>query len=106
MPTYEEHTLEGPDPGTIEGVVRFEAIVEPEGSGAYIIVPDAMAEALDARGQTSVVGSVNGHAVRGQLTRAPQDGGRRWSMALDGEVREAVGAAAGARVRVELGRDT
>jgi Domain of unknown function (DUF1905)/TOBE domain len=89
--------------------VRFEAVLQvPPGiAGTFVIVPDDVAERLEARGTTSVRGAINGVEWSGQVVRYRDDSpaGRRWYMVVNAAARVAARAKAGDTVVVELVRD-
>jgi len=87
--------------------VRFEAVLQPEGTGTYVIVPDAAADAMGARGRTSVAGTIDGRPFRNQVMpyRDDSPNGRRWYMVVNRTVRAEIGKGTGDRVELVLARD-
>jgi hypothetical protein len=87
--------------------VRFEAVLEPEGTGTYVIVPDDVADAMGARGRTSVAGTIDGRPFRNQVMpyRDDSPNGRRWYMVVNRTVRAEIGKGAGEPVALVLARD-
>jgi hypothetical protein len=86
---------------------RFEADLQAEGTGTYVIVPGIVAESWGVRGRTSVRGTVNGYAFRNQVMpyRDDSPARRRWYMVVNRQLREEIGAKAGDRVIVEIEPD-
>lgn len=87
--------------------VRFEVVLEPEGSSAYAVVPDDIGARLGVRGRTSVVGTLNGHPFRNQVMPYTfEDGAKRLLMPVNNAVRKAAGGLKpGDTVTFELERD-
>jgi hypothetical protein len=87
--------------------VRFEVVLQPEGTSAYAIVPDDIGARLGVRGRTSVVGTIDGHPFRNQVMPYNlEDGSKRLLMPVSNAVRKAAGGIAqDARVVFELERD-
>ena len=72
--------------------VRFEVVLQPEGSSAYAVVPDEIGARLGVRGRTSVVGTLNGHPFRNQVMPYTfEDGAKRLLMPVNNAVRKAAG---------------
>jgi hypothetical protein len=87
--------------------IRFEVVLQPEGTSAYAIVPDEIGAHLGVRGRTSVVGTINGHPFRNQvMPYGFEDGSKRLLMPVNNAVRKAAGGIAqDAWVVFELERD-
>ncbi len=86
---------------------RFTGRIEASGGGgSYVAVPDAARDALGATGRTSIVGTVDGFAIVGQVMPYSFPGiGRRVILGLTKATRAAIGKGIGDEVEVELERD-
>jgi hypothetical protein len=87
-------------------VHRFEAVLKrPEGVGTwtYLDIPCDVMAAFGAKGQVKVKGTVGGCAFRSSAR--PHGDGTHYLVVNQG-IREAIGAAQGDRVQVELEPDT
>jgi hypothetical protein len=87
--------------------VRFEAILQPEGSSTFVVVPDEIGTRIGVKGRTSVVGTLNGHPFKNQVMPYGLEGGAKaLFMPVNNAVRKAIGAiAAGDTGVFELERD-
>ena len=87
--------------------VRFEAVLQPEGSSTFVVVPDEVGARIGVRGRTSVVGTLNGHPFKNQvMPYGVEGGGKALFMPVNNAVRKAIGdIAAGDTVTFELERD-
>jgi hypothetical protein len=86
--------------------VRFDVVLQPEGSSTFIVVPDEIGQRIGVRGRTSVVGTLNGHLFQNQVMPYKIDGRTRLLMVVNNAVRKAAGGLqAGDRVTFELERD-
>jgi hypothetical protein len=86
--------------------VRFRAVIEPTETGSYVVVPDDVRDALRATGRTSVTGTIDGHAIRGQVMPYTLPGrGSRVLLGITKATRAAIGKKIGDTVAVELVRD-
>jgi hypothetical protein len=87
--------------------VRFEAVLQPEGSSTFIVVPDEIGVRIGVTGRTSVVGTLNGHPFKNQvMPYGLEGGGKALFMPVNNTVRKAIGdIAAGDTVVFELERD-
>jgi hypothetical protein len=81
--------------------VRFEAVVEQEGSGTFVVVPVDV-PAVFGRVRAPVVVTINGHSWRSTLMRY----GDRDLLGISRANRAAAGVAVGDAVAVELAADT
>jgi len=73
---------------------RFEAVVEAEGSGLFVVVPDAVIAALGGGRRPPIVVEVNGYRYRS----TPAVYGGRTLLGFRREVQAAAGLSAGQRV--------
>ncbi|MFL5778092.1 MAG: YdeI/OmpD-associated family protein [Chloroflexota bacterium] len=86
--------------------IRFEGRLEPTEGGLYVVVPDEAVAALGATGRTSVVGTIDGHALRNQVMPYTFDGiGRQVVLGVTRSVRTAIGKSEGEIVELVLERD-
>ena len=81
--------------------VRFEGVLEREGSGTFVVVPVDV-PAVFGRVRAPVVVTINGHTWRSTLSRY----GGRDLLGISRANREAAGIAVGDAVTVELARDS
>src|SRR5919197_4689456 len=81
--------------------VRFEGVLEREGSGTFVVVPVDV-PAVFGRVRAPVVVTINGHTWRSTLARY----GGRDLLGISRANREAAGIAVGDAVTVELARDS
>ena len=87
-------------------MARFTARLEPIEGGTFVVIPAEVVEALQATGRTSVVGTIDGHALRHQFMPYTFEGvGRQVVMAVNKATREAIGKDAGDTVEFDLERD-
>jgi hypothetical protein len=87
-------------------LLAFDAVlVRPEGIGTwtYVPIPFDVCAAFGGKGQVKVCGSVNGHVYRG--VAQPMGDGTHY-LVVNQTIRDAIGAHAGATVRVVMERDT
>jgi hypothetical protein len=86
---------------------RFTARIEASGGGgSYVAVPDAARDVLGATGRTSIIGTVDGFAIVGQVMPYSFPGtGKRVILGLTKATRAAIGKGIGDEVEVELERD-
>jgi hypothetical protein len=86
---------------------RFTARIEASGGGgSYVAVPDAARDALRATGRTSIVGTVDGFPIVGQVMPYSFPGtGKQVILGLTKATRAAIGKEIGDEVEVELERD-
>ena len=88
-------------------MARFTARLEPIESGTFVVIPADVVESLRATGRTSVVGTIDGYAIRHQFMPYTFPGvGRQVVMAVNKATREAIGKEAGDPVEFDLERDT
>jgi hypothetical protein len=88
--------------------VRFEAELQPEGGGTFVIIPEDVVAAIGATGRTSVVGTIDGRPFKNQFMpyRDDSPAGRRFYMAVSKAVRaELGGREPGDVVVLDLERD-
>ena len=91
---------------TSSGSVRFSAILQPTEQGAYVELPQEAVEGLGASGRTSVVGTVDGVRLVGQVMPYVFEGdGRKVVLGITKQMRAATGKIVGESVEVELSRD-
>src|SRR5204863_442244 len=91
---------------TSPGSVRFNAILRPTEQGAYVELPQQAVEGLGASGRTSVVGTVDGVRLVGQVMPYVFEGdGRKVVLGITKQMRAATGKIVGESVEVELSRD-
>ena len=83
--------------------IEFEAVVETEGPGAFVRLPDDAADVFGTKGRIPVRATFNGVAYRGS-TMPTGDG--RFCVGLTKAVRAEAGISVGERVRVTVERDT
>ncbi len=83
--------------------LEFEAVVEAEGPGAFVQLPDHTAERFGTRARFPVSATFNGVEYRGS-TMPTGDG--RFCLGLTKAVRAEAGVAVGDPVRVTVERDT
>src|SRR5207249_9278451 len=81
---------------------------QPGGSGPYVVIPDEVVTALEARGRTSVTGTIDGRPFRNQVMPYRDDSptGRRFYMVVNRAVRTTIGKGPGNDVELELMRET
>jgi hypothetical protein len=84
------------------GRLEFEAVVEADGPGAFVRLPDDTAERFGTRARFPVSATFNGVAYRGS-TMPTGDG--RFCLGLTKAVRADAGVAVGDPVRVTVERD-
>ena len=96
----------GPTGGRGE-LVRFTAELRPEGTGTFVIIPESAVAALEARGRTSVVGTIDGLPFLNQVMPYFFEGeGRKFAMAVNRAVRADLGGKGpGDKVEFVLQRD-
>jgi hypothetical protein len=86
---------------------RFTARIEATGGGgSYVAVPDAARDALRATGRTSIVGTVDGFAITGQVMPYSFPGvGKQVILGLTKATRAAISKEIGDEVEVAIERD-
>jgi hypothetical protein len=86
---------------------RFRAVIEPAGSGgSFVVVPPDAVAALRATGRTSIVGTVDGHPIVGQVMPYTVSGrGREIMLGMTKAIRAAIGKTIGDEVEVVVERD-
>ena len=86
---------------------RFREVIRATGGGgSYVPVPDEAREALGATGRTSVIGSIDGFAIIGQVMPYTfPDIGKVTLFGITKATRAAIGKDIGDEVEVELVRD-
>ena len=86
---------------------RFQAVIEAAGGGgSFVVVPAEAAAALGATGRTSIVGTVDGHAIVGQvMPYTVPERGREIMLGLTKATRAAIGKTIGDEVEVVVERD-
>ena len=88
-------------------MVRFRSVIEASGGGgSYVVVPEDAVAALRATGRTSIVGTVDGFAISGQVMPYTYPGkGRQVMLGLTKATRAAIGKSIGDEVEVVAERD-
>jgi hypothetical protein len=87
-------------------VARFTTRLVPNDVGTYVVIPGEVVEALKATGRTSVVGTIDGQAIRNQFMPYTFVGvGRQVVMVVNRATREAIGKNGGDTVEFDLERD-
>jgi len=74
--------------------VRFTAalVQVPDGLGTFVFIPDHAVAAVQARGRTSVAGTIDGRPFRNQFMPYDFEGqGKRYAMAVNKTVRAEIG---------------
>jgi len=86
--------------------VRFTARLVPADVGTFVVIPPHVVAALDARGRTSVTGTIDGQPFSNQVMPYTFEGmGRQVVMVVNRTVRAALGKEAGDDVDLVLERD-
>ena len=85
--------------------IRFEAVLRPEGSSTFVIVPDEVGAALGVRGRTSVTGTIDGRPFTNQVMPYGAGSERKLYLPVNTKVRTSLGRVAGDSVTFELERD-
>ena len=88
-------------------MTRFRSVIEASGGGgSYVVVPEDAVAALGATGRTSIVGTVDGFAIVGQVMPYTYPGkGRRIMLGLTKATRAAISKSIGDEVEVVVERD-
>jgi hypothetical protein len=88
-------------------MVRFRSVIEASGGGgSYVVVPEDAVAGLGATGRTSIVGTVDGFAISGQVMPYTYPGkGRQIMLGLTKATRAAIGKSIGDEVEVVAERD-
>jgi hypothetical protein len=85
--------------------VVFEAVLRPEGSSTFVVVPEEVGERLGVRGRTSVKGTIDGRPFSNQVMPYGVGAQRQLLMVVNTAVRRTLGKVAGDTVTFELERD-
>jgi hypothetical protein len=85
--------------------VRFTAVIEPTEGGAYVVVPPEAVAALNARGRTSIRGTIDGQPFANQVMPYMFEGiGRQFVIGLNKGVRASLRKDIGDRVELAIAR--